>query len=145
MTKYFVAAMLLSVCVIILLGQRLVLWCIIEARDCDMSFLMLFTAIKQGKFESISTSSELKAANLLQIVIGETWDSLMNTSPTQSVINVCETFGKFVRFTVKVDGESSTSSYGTTSMTNPGSSNTDAFQVLMAAQRKKQMWPGLTK
>ena len=90
-------------------------WCIIETQDSDMSFLMLFTAIKQGKFESIPTSSELQATNLLQVAIGEARDTLMNTSPTQSVINVCETFGKFVKFTVEVDGESSSStSHSTT-------------------------------
>ena len=33
--------MLLSICVVILLGQRLVSWCIIETQDSDMSFLML--------------------------------------------------------------------------------------------------------
>ena len=32
---------------------------------------MLFTAITQGKFESVPTSSELQAANLLQVAIGE--------------------------------------------------------------------------
>ena len=53
-----------------------------------MSFVILFTTIKQGKFP---TSSKLRTANLLQVVIGEARDTLMNTSPTQSVINMCET------------------------------------------------------
>ena len=104
MTKIFVvAAMLLSVCVVVSLGRRLVSWCIIETQDPDMSFLMFFANIKQRKFESIPTSSELQAVNLLQVAVGETRDTLMNTSPTQSVINVCETFGKFVKFTTEVD------------------------------------------
>ena len=60
--------MLLSICVVVSLGRRL---CIIETQDSDMSFLMLFTAIKQGKFESIPASSELQAANLLQVAVGE--------------------------------------------------------------------------
>ena len=86
-TKFFViAAMLLSICVVVSLGRRLVSWCIIETQDSDMSFLMFFTAIKQRKFESIPTSSELQAANLLQVAVGEARDTLMNTSPTQSVI-----------------------------------------------------------
>ena len=63
--------MLLSVCVVISLGRRLVSWCIIEIQDTNMSFWMLFTAIKQGMFESIQTSQELQAANLLQVAVGE--------------------------------------------------------------------------
>ena len=69
----------------------------------------MFTAITQGKLESIPTSSELQAANLLQVAVDEAQDALMNTSPTQSVINVCETFGKFMKFTIEIDGESSSS------------------------------------
>ena len=58
----------------------------------------MFTAIKQGKFESVPISSELQVANLgllqvanlalLQVAVGEARDTLMNTSPTQSVMNV---------------------------------------------------------
>jgi len=33
----------------------------------------------------------------------------MTTSPSQFVLNVCEAFGKFVKFTVEVDSKSSTS------------------------------------
>ena len=62
--------MLLSICVVISLGQRLVSWCIIETQDSDMSFL-----------------------------------PLLNTSLTQSVINVCEMFGKFVKFTAEMFSE----------------------------------------
>ena len=100
---------------------------------------MLFTAIKQGRFESVPTSPELQAANLIQVAVGDSRDALMNTSPTQSVVNVCETFGKFVKFTVEVDGEScSSTTHSTTSVTNPTSSN-NAFQVLMAAQQSRQL------
>ena len=60
--KIFVAAMLLSVCVVVSLGQQLVLWCIIETQDTDISEFSdtVFTAIKPGKFESVSTSSDYK-------------------------------------------------------------------------------------
>ena len=68
---FIVAAMLLSVCVVLSLGWRLVSWCIIETQHSDMSFLMLFTAIKQGRFESVPTSPELQAANLIQVAVGE--------------------------------------------------------------------------
>ena len=56
-------------------------------QDSDMSFLILFTAIKQGKFESVPNSFKLQVANFLQIAVGETLDTLMNMSPTQSVIS----------------------------------------------------------
>ena len=60
MIKIFVvAAMLLSVCVVALLGQQLVLWCIIETQDSEFSDIV-FTAIKLGKFESVPTSSDYK-------------------------------------------------------------------------------------
>ena len=72
---------------VVLLGRQLVSWCIIETQYSDMSFLMLFTTIKQGKFP---TSSKLQAANLLQVAIGEARDTLMYTNSTQSVINMCE-------------------------------------------------------
>ena len=62
--------MLLSICVVISLGQRLVSWCIIETEDSDMSLL-----------------------------------PLLNTSLTQSVINVCEMFRKFVKFTAEMFSE----------------------------------------
>ena len=89
MIKIFVAAaMLLSICVVVLLGQQLVLWCIIETQDSDISEFsdVVFTAIKPGKFESVPTSSELQAANLgiLQVAVGEARDTLMNPSPTKS-------------------------------------------------------------
>ena len=42
--------MLLSICVVILLGQRLVSWCIIETQDSDMSFLVLFTIIEYESY-----------------------------------------------------------------------------------------------
>jgi len=51
--------MLLSVCAVLALGRRLVSWCIIETLETDMSFPML------GKFETIPSSSDLEAANLL--------------------------------------------------------------------------------
>ena len=48
-------------------------------------------------------------------------------------------FGKFVKFTVDVDGGScSSTSHSITSVTNPASSN-NAFQVLMAVQQNKQL------
>ena len=87
MIKIF-AAMLLSACVVVSLGQQLVLWCIIETQDSDISEFsdVVFTTIKPGKFESVPTFSELQAANLgiLQVAIGEACDTLMNPSPTQS-------------------------------------------------------------
>ena len=79
---------------VVSLGQQLVLWCIIETQDSDISeFSDVFTAIKPGKFKSVPTSSELLAANLglLQVAIGKARDTLMNPSPTQSVINVIAT------------------------------------------------------
>ena len=59
---FIVAAMLLSICVVVSLGQQLVLWCIIETQDSDISeFLdVVFTTIKPGKFKSVPTSSECK-------------------------------------------------------------------------------------
>ena len=60
-------------------------WCIIETQDSDMGFLMSFYGSKQ---ESIPTSSELQAVNLRHYITGEAQDTLMNTSPTQSFINV---------------------------------------------------------
>ena len=62
--------MLLNIYVVILLGQQLVSWCIIETQDSDMSFLVL-----------------------------------LNTNLTQSVINVCKMFGKFVKFTAEMFSE----------------------------------------
>ena len=85
--------MLLSVCVVVSLGQQLVLWCIIETLIYQsFQISVVFTAIKPEKFESVPTqaSSELQSANLglLQVAVGEARDTLMNPSPTQSVTNV---------------------------------------------------------
>ena len=62
--------MLLSICGVTSLGQRLVSWSIIETQDSAMSFLVL-----------------------------------LYTSLTQSVINVCKMFGKFVKFTAEMFSE----------------------------------------
>ena len=42
--------MLLSICVVISLVQRLVSWSIIETQDVDMSFLVLFTVIEHESY-----------------------------------------------------------------------------------------------
>ena len=64
---------------VVSLRQPLVLWCIIEAQDSDISEFsdVVFTTIKPGKFESVPTSSELQAANLgvLQVAVGEARDT----------------------------------------------------------------------
>ena len=64
-----------------IVGGDVVSWCVIETQDSDMSFGCCLP-------RKVSTSSELQAANLLQVAVGEAQDTLMNTSPTQSVINV---------------------------------------------------------
>ena len=79
MIKFFVVAtMLLSVCMVVSVGQQLVLWYIIETQDSDISEFsdVVFTAIKPGnwgKFKSAPASSELQAANLglLQVAVNE--------------------------------------------------------------------------
>ena len=60
--------MLLSVCVVLalVLGHRLVSWYIIETLETDMSFLTLVYTIKFG---TISSSSDLEAANLPFVVV----------------------------------------------------------------------------
>ena len=74
----------------VLLGQKLVLWCIFEIQDSDLSEFsdVVFTTIKPGKFESVPTSSKLQAANLglLQVAVGKARDTLMNPSPVINVI-----------------------------------------------------------
>ena len=64
--------MLLSICVVVSLGQQLVLWCVIEIQDSDISEFsdVVFTVIKPGKFE---TSSELQAANLGLLQVASLW------------------------------------------------------------------------
>ena len=62
-------------------------WCIIETQDSD-EFSDVIYHKKQGKFESVPTSSELQAVNLRHYITGEAQDTLMNISPTQSFINV---------------------------------------------------------
>ena len=82
-------------CGCIVEATTIVLWCIIETQDSDISEFsdVVFTAIKPRRFESVPTSSELQAANLglLQVAVGEAHDTLMNPSPTQSVIHVIAT------------------------------------------------------
>ena len=42
--------MLLSICVVISLGQQLVSWCIIETQDADINFQVLFTIIEHESY-----------------------------------------------------------------------------------------------
>ena len=64
-------------------------WCIIETQDSDIyEFSDVVCHHKTRKVSASSELHELQTANLLQVAISEAQDTLMNTSPTQSVINV---------------------------------------------------------
>ena len=47
-------------------------------------------------------NDELKRATLSQVLVGSNKDKLMVTSASQSVFNVCEEFGKYVKFVVEI-------------------------------------------
>ena len=131
--------MLLSVSVVIALRRRLVSWSIIEAAEVDLTFEMLFEEIKSGKFDCVPLSEDLRRARLLQVAVGNSRDTLMTTSPTQSVINVCESFGKYLKYTVEINLLVSIATSSTTGVaTGSAVVLRNAFQVLMAAQRQKQ-------
>ena len=80
---FVVTAMLLSVCVVVSLGRHSVMVYYWNTR----LWYVFYDVVYHHKTRKVSTSSELQAANLLQVAIGEAQDTLMNTSPTQSVIN----------------------------------------------------------
>ena len=90
--------MFLSVCVTVSLGRRLVPWTIVDLQREDRTFRTLFSEVVAGKFDCVEVNDELKRATLSQVLIGSDKDKLMVTSASQSVFNVCEEFGKYVRF-----------------------------------------------
>ena len=89
--------MFLSVCVSVSLGRRVVPWTIVDIQREDRTFRTLFTELKAEKFDCVEVVDELKRAILLQVLAGKDKDTLMVTSGSQLVFNVCEEFGKYVK------------------------------------------------
>ena len=75
-------------------------------------------------------NDELKHATLSQVLIGSDKDKLMVTSASQSVFNICEEFGKYVRFVVETGEQAAP--LQSLSPTN------NVFAVMIAAQRQIQ-------
>ena len=123
--------MFLSICVSVSLGRRVIPWTIIDVQREDRTFRTLFTEAKAGKFDCVEVHEELKRATLLQVLVGKDKDKLMVTSATQSVFNICEEFGKYVKFEVEI---------GECEQATPQSLSTtrNAFAIMVAAQRQIQ-------
>ena len=51
----------------------------------------------------MEVTDKLKHATLVQALIGSDKDKLMVTSVSQSVFNVCEELGKYVKFVVDIN------------------------------------------
>ena len=122
--------MFLSVCVSVSLGRRLVPWMIVDIQREDRTFGALFTELKAGKFDCIEVVDELKRATLLQVLVGKNNDTLMVTSVSQSVFNICEEFGKYVKFVVEIGEE--------VAAAQQSLETRNAFAVMLAAQRQVQ-------
>ena len=122
--------MFLSVCVAVSLGRRLVSWTIIEIVGEDKTFETLFNEIKAGKFDCINIDDDLRRARLLKTLVGPDKDNLMTTSSTQSVMAICEGFGKYIKFVVEIEETAGTS-------TQLPALN--AFAIMTAAQKQMQV------
>ena len=112
------------------LGRRVIPWTIIDIQREDRIFRTLFTEPKAGKFDCIEVVDELKRAILLQVLVGKDKNMLMVTSVSQSVFNVCEEFGKYVKYIVEI-GEEAAPRQGLGTARN-------AFAIMLAAQKQIQ-------
>ena len=83
------------------LGRSLLPWTIIEVNEDTYTFEALFTSIQGGRFDAVTIS---ESARLLRSLVGHKRDELkiMATSNGLSVLEVCQEFGKFVRFSVEL-------------------------------------------
>ena len=86
---FVVTAMLLSVCVVISLRRCSVMVYYWNTSSNSRPGYELSDVVYHHKTRKVSTSSELQAANLLQVAIGEAQDTLMNTSPQYSICYKC--------------------------------------------------------
>ena len=59
--------------------------------------------MKARHFQYVQVGDELKRATIFQVLVGKDKDQLMITSSTQSVLNVCEDFGKYIKFVVEIN------------------------------------------
>lgn len=123
--------MLLSVQVVANPGRPLVPWTIVEMNQQECSFEQLFERILAGCFDCVTVSDDLKRATLQRSSVGSQKDALMVTSNSQSVLNVCEEFGRYVRLSVELNSAPSQP----TSM----SLVRNAFDVMSSSQRRLQV------
>ena len=77
---------------------RIVPWTIIDLLTEDRTFSAVFSEAKAGKYDTIAVCDELKRATIKQVMVGCTTKRLMVMSEKQSVLTICQEFGKFVEF-----------------------------------------------
>lgn len=120
----------ITVSVKIVLGRRLVPWSIIELAE-DKTFASVFNEVKAGKYDFIAVCEELKRASVKQVLVGSTRENLMVVSEKQSVLTVCQDFGKFVEFRVELEQQREEAMQQCIPARNP-------FQIMAMAQRQLQ-------
>ena len=130
--KLELSVMLLSVGITVSLRGRLVPWAIVDMQSKDRTFQTLFTAMKVGRFQCVQVGDELKHATISQVLVAKDKHQLMITSATQSVFNVCEEFGKYIKFVTEIDEQAAGSSLQSLSTTP------NTFQIMFMAQRQLQ-------
>ena len=118
--------MLLSVQVVGNLGRPLVPWTIVEMNEQECSFEQLFETIQSGCFDCVTVSEDLKCAILQRSFVGSQNDALMVVSNSQSVLNVCAEFGRYVRLSVELNS----------APTKPASLLPNAFDLMSSSQRR---------
>jgi hypothetical protein len=86
-----------------------------------------------GKFDCIEVIDDLAQATLHHVFVEKDKEKTMMTSAHHSIYGICEEFGKYVKFVVKVGGggEAAASSRSVSSIPN-------AFTIMAIAQRQLQ-------
>ena len=98
--------------------------------------------MKAGKFDCVEVTDELKHATLVQALTGSDKDKLMVTSVSQSVFNVCEEFGKYVRFVVDIYNSEQPGGVQQSTLQSLNTTR-NAFSIMITAQRQIQQGNGV--
>ena len=122
---------LLNTCVVCLETKRTLLqWTIINLQEREYSFLELFTVCIKPRLPSTSQASEDQYV-LVRVEVGPSKERLDSADISLNVVEVTESFGKFVKLLVKKQADSRNQEVTNQPMV------LNAFQVLLSSQESK--------
>ena len=108
--------------------HTIVPWSVVTVSSPSHKFCDLFQSLKAGVHPSVPTSRELCEAVIDTVAVGRDKQSLSIVGMAMNVMDVCQTFGNFIKFRVISENESLAPT-GVDPVKN-------AFEIMMNSQRQ---------